>query len=155
MQVLSLTLFLPTTSTAIVSLHPVMVSGEYYGKCPSQFDREAALQSINLMPMSATFCLMGFANDAVSAVPECGERMWHQLVNLNMTDPSQECPSTWRQLQNNGIRVCAPEETAYSSTAVCKSAFYNTSRPYTKVCMWQSYWVPDWRCSCISIHIRQ
>ena len=34
----------------------------------------------------------------------CGPGFWHQLVYLNMTDPSQQCPSAWREyiLSNQG-----------------------------------------------------
>lgn len=129
MQVFSLILSLPATTTAIVGLHdPVTVPGEY-GKCPSQADRQAAFQRIST---NVSSILMDFANN-ISEVPNCGEGMWHQVINLDMTDPSQQCPSTWIQLQNNDIRVCAGDDVG-NSRAICESAFYPAGRQYRKVC---------------------
>ena len=52
----------------------------------------------------------------------------------DMTDPLQQCPSTWRQLQDGSTRVCASEDSGYRGAGTCKSALYTTGRQYTKVC---------------------
>ena len=94
--------FVSTNNLYRLSLPPVIV-GEY-GECLNQFDRDAVLQNINT---NISNILIELTKD-VSAVPECGEGMWHQLVNLDMNDPSQECPSIWRQLQNKSTGVQNP-----------------------------------------------
>lgn len=130
-QIVSTALFLPRTTADIIDLQPVSISGEY-SKCPNQADRQTAYQNINT---NISNILMNFTNNNyISIQSECGEGMWHQVINLDMTDPSQECPSTWIELQNDGVRVCAAEDTAYFTAAVCKSVFYNTIHPYTHVC---------------------
>ena len=40
-------------------------------------------------------------------VPNCGAGLWHQVAFLNMSDPTQQCPSVWREFIFDGIRVCA------------------------------------------------
>ena len=43
-----------------------------------------------------------------SQILQCGDGLWYRVAYLNMSDPSQQCPSAWReQIQITGIRVCA------------------------------------------------
>ena len=62
---------------------------------------------------------------------ECGDGLWYRVAYLNMTDPSQQCPSTWRLYNNSGVRACGRPVT---SGASCPATFYTTGRQYSKVC---------------------
>ena len=36
----------------------------------------------------------------------CGPGLWWQVASLNMGDPSQQCPSAWREYNTSGVRAC-------------------------------------------------
>ena len=61
----------------------------------------------------------------------CGPGLWYQVAHLNMSDPSQQCPSVWRNYTNNGIRACGRPSV---STGSCAAKCYLTSNQYSRVC---------------------
>ena len=62
----------------------------------------------------------------------CGAGEWYRVAYLNMSDPSQQCPSTWREYnKSNQFRACGRP---VSTVATCPSHFYPTHRHYSKVC---------------------
>ena len=46
----------------------------------------------------------------------CGAGQWHRIAFLNMTDPSQQCPSAWREYNTSGVRACGRP---YSTEGSC------------------------------------
>ena len=73
---------------------------------------------------------------ALSVQPEairmhCGAGLWYPVAHLNMTDPSQQCPSAWREVTMDGIRVCARPNSTEGS---CPGVLYHASYQYSKVC---------------------
>ena len=64
-------------------------------------------------------------------IPECGDGLWYRVAYINMTDPSQQCPPTWRLYNDSGVRACGRPVT---SGASCPATFYTTGRQYNKVC---------------------
>ena len=91
--------------------------------CPPQEKIQAAIMDIR-----------NDINDtaqAIRKIPNCGDGLWYRVAHLNMSDPSQQCPSAWRQFTLNGERVCArPTSTAGS----CPAALYPVGHQYRKVC---------------------
>ena len=62
----------------------------------------------------------------------CGAGQWHRIAFLNMTDPSQQCPSAWREYNTSGVRACGRK---YSTEGSCSSSTYKAdSVPYRRVC---------------------
>ena len=63
----------------------------------------------------------------------CGTGGWYLVVQLNMSNPVQQCPSVWRDYSNiaRGVRGCRRPETTSGS---CSATFYATSRQYSRVC---------------------
>ena len=62
----------------------------------------------------------------------CGAGQWHRIAFLNMTDPSQQCPSAWREYNTSGIRACGRP---YSTNGSCLGVTYGTeSMTYSRVC---------------------
>ena len=61
----------------------------------------------------------------------CGRGEWSRLAFLNMSDPSQQCPSAWKEYNTSGIRACGRRA---SSDKSCSSTFYSTTQNYRKVC---------------------
>ena len=59
----------------------------------------------------------------------CGKGLWHRIAYLNMTDPSQQCPSNWRQYNvNASVRACGRFGVS------CPGVFYSVGHQYSKVC---------------------
>ena len=63
----------------------------------------------------------------------CGSELWYRVAHLNMSDPSQQCPSSWREYNTSGIRACGCGRPA-SSSGSCPATLYATSHQYSKVC---------------------
>ena len=62
----------------------------------------------------------------------CGSGEWHRVAYLNMTDPSQQCPPTWREYSSNNTKVCGR---VVNTEGSCSSTLFPiTSGPYNRVC---------------------
>ena len=48
-----------------------------------------------------------------------------------MSDPSQQCPSAWREYNTSGVRACGRPE---SESGSCPATIYSTGRQYNRVC---------------------
>ena len=67
---------------------------------------------------------------AVAGTHPCGEGNWLKIAHLNMSDPSEQCPPTWR-LYTSPIRACGRPVT---NTGSCPSTVYDTQGyTYSKV----------------------
>ena len=60
----------------------------------------------------------------------CGPGEWRQVAHLNMSDPTQQCPSAWREYNTSGVRACGRP----SSGGSCAATTYPTSFQYRRVC---------------------
>ena len=63
--------------------------------------------------------------------PNCGAGLWYRVAFLNMSDPSQQCPSAWRLVTTNGVRACGRPA---SSGSPCPGTFYSATSEYQRVC---------------------
>ena len=61
----------------------------------------------------------------------CGTGLWYQVAHLSMSDPSQQCPSVWREYNESGIRACGRPT---ASTGSCATNRYLLSNEYSRVC---------------------
>ena len=69
---------------------------------------------------------------ALSMQPEaCGTGLWYCVAHLDMTDPSQQCPSAWREYNTSQFRACGRP---VSSVASRPSQIFPISHQYSKVC---------------------
>ena len=59
----------------------------------------------------------------------CGPGLWYQVAHLNMSDPSQKCPSVWRDY--NRVRACGRP---FAATGSCATKRYLISNQYSRVC---------------------
>ena len=65
--------------------------------------------------------------------PSCGDGSWTRVAYLNMTDPLQQCPASWRLYSANGVRACGRPVTT-STTGGCYSQIYTVQQSYRRVC---------------------
>ena len=106
---------------------PVATKGEgIAGTCPSQEKRNATIQNItasirHVISQTTTF----------NETSNCGPGLWYKVASLNMSDPSQQCPSAWREYNTSGVRACGRPVTSRGS---CPGVFYATNRQYSQVC---------------------
>ena len=73
-------------------------------------------------------------NDIISTLQlhfYCGAGQWNRIAYLNVSDPSQQCPSDWKEVTTNGVRACGR---LAASTASCPGTFYSASSMYQRVC---------------------
>ena len=63
--------------------------------------------------------------------PHCGAGLWYRVAFLNMSDPSQQCPSAWRLVTTNGVRACGRQEFSASTRS---DTFYSATSEYQRVC---------------------
>ena len=108
---------------ASVVVKPVVLR-DPVGPCLSQERREAIIQTFKVS-VQATLEVTYSKN------PNCGPGPWVRVAYLNMTDPSQHCPSAWREDNSNGVRFCRRPVTSSGS---CPGTSYITGRWYSKVC---------------------
>lgn len=114
---------LPIQQTTIP---PVVTYGNGMRSCPSSQQRENAFQTIRQNVVNA----LGL--DINDPSFQCGTGQWTRIAYLDMTDPFQRCPSTWRENITNGVRVCGRPST---SNNMCHGTFYSSGgQTYTKVC---------------------
>ena len=92
--------------------------------CPSQGELDTTIKNIN----QSIFSIL---QQLYSQVPQCGDGLWHQVAYLNVSDPSHLCPSPWREITSDGIRVCGQPSSGEGS---CHSVFYPVNSQYSKVC---------------------
>ena len=108
-------------------LNPAVIPGTV-GICPSQEIRDATLQNITA---SVQAIIQENYSANVSSNSNCGDGLWYRVAYLNMSDPSQQCPSVWSENNTNGIRSCRRPQTSSGS---CPGTSYTTGRQYSKVC---------------------
>ena len=101
-------------------------NGDLGGSCPSKEELDTALN--NIRNYSSAVVQEIFIS---SQIPLCGGGLWYRIAHLNMSDPSQQCPSAWREVTMDGIRVCARPNSTEGS---CPGVLYHASRQYSKVC---------------------
>ena len=103
-------------------LSPVIMNGNSSTSkiCPSTEKLNSALLELKVNVLNLLL--------NVKSVPECGEGIWHQVAYFNMTDRSQQCPSAWRSITLDGIRVCK------RPSGGCPGTVYSVNRTYSKVC---------------------
>ena len=103
------------------TLPPNVIQGDGSRTCPSEQERAAARESITSSVRSIFSTQAGSAN--------CGPGQWYRVAYLNMSDPTQTCPSPWRVYNANGVRACGRPVTD------CYSVNYpSNGRRYSRVC---------------------
>ena len=106
------------------TLDPIIVYSKN-GSCPPQGVRDAAIESIRASVQSTLL---------THIVINCGPGDWHRVAYLNMSDPTQQCPSAWREYNtgHGGVRVCGRPVTNGPSCAQVQYPSNNSQ--YSRVC---------------------
>ena len=75
------------------------------------------------------------ARVGIQLPPPCSSGPWTRVASLNMSDPLEQCPPSWRLYSANGVRACGRQVTT-STTGGCYSQNYTIQKslPYQRVC---------------------
>ena len=74
----------------------------------------------------------------------CGSSGWMRVAHLNMTDPSEQCPSGFRLYSESDVRACGSPTLAKGCQASVRFATH--AIPFSEVCgrvTGYQYWSPD------------
>ena len=100
-----------------------VLQGDGSQTCPSEEQRELLRNEIK----NATRSLLG--GSVVPILQACGGSGWRRVAYLNMSDPSQQCPSVWQEI-TTPHRVCGR-----FTGGSCEGLTYSTgSEQYDQVC---------------------
>ena len=71
--------------------------------------------------------------DNVTIRTNCGDGTWHRIAFLNMSNPSQTCPSPWTLYSNStyGVKGCGRP---FSTSSTCSPRYYYPDRQINRVC---------------------
>ena len=97
---------------------PLQVINGAVGTCASQHLRDLTRQN-----------LIQSVDNIIADIPPCSLGQWTRVAFLNMSDPVQQCPSSWRLYSANGVRACGR-----ASGPGCNSRNYRVNQQYNKVC---------------------
>ena len=118
-----------------VTYNTTILEGGRNGGCPATEDSEVARNTIN---QDVRQQLRSIAPQQGGALPDrigsacCGlTEGWTRVVYVNMSDPSQQCPSGWEEA-SRPVRSCGR---VASTSGSCDSVNFTTSgRSYSRVC---------------------
>ena len=112
-------------NTTLPLLYPGQIlQGDAIQICPSEKQEERVRNEVD----NATLSLL--RETVLPLLQACGSTGWRRIAYLNMSDPSQQCPSVWREI-TTPFRVCRRR----SSTGSCEGLNYTTgSEQYNQVC---------------------
>ena len=96
--------------------------------CPPQASLEQARVNISTVVRGL---VKNFIRETYDIIQECGSGEWHTVVNLDMTDPSQQCPSAWMEYSSGGVRAC---ERIQNVGGGCEGTIFTMDRSYSKIC---------------------
>ena len=113
---------------AVQVVNPVVIPRtDGAGTCPSQEERSMAHENIT-RSVNAILLSMQFQSER----SPCGPGEWHRVAYLNMSDPTQQCPSAWREYNTSGVRACGRPVTNVGSCAQVQYPSNNSQ--YSRVC---------------------
>ena len=102
-----------------------VLQGDGSQTCPSEEQLEIVRNEVD----SATLSLL--RESVVPALQPCGGSGWRHVAYLNMSDPTQQCPSVWQEI-TTPHRVCGRRS---NTSASCEGLNYTTgSEQYDQVC---------------------
>ena len=113
-----------------------VLQGDGSQTCPSEAQRERTRNEVKnatgrLLRESVVPLLQGNQTSQISQTICDGTTGWRRVAYLNMSDPSQQCPSVWREY-TSPQRVCGRRSTL---TGSCEGVTYTTgSTQYDQVC---------------------
>ena len=62
----------------------------------------------------------------------CGAGEWYRVAYLNMSNPTEQCPSTWQEYNSTGgVRACGRP---FSTEGSCAVTLYHVNKQYNRVC---------------------
>ena len=116
-----------------IKISPLALAGAHNtsGMCPTQTSLEHAHANVST---TVRGLIRNFINETIDDFylsQDCRSGEWHTVVNLDMTDPSQQCPSAWMEYNSRGVRAC---ERIQNVGGACDGTTFATDHLYEKIC---------------------
>ena len=74
-------------------------------------------------------------NENLQIQSYCGPGQWQRVAYLNMSDPTEQCPTAWELYNTSAVRACGrPQSDALSNEQNCPATAYSTNYQYSRVC---------------------
>ena len=108
---------------------PVVVLPGSGHMCPSDQQVMSVKESITGIVKTTLELLY---QDYYASRPSCGPGLWKRIAYINMSDPSQQCPSNWSEYVISGVRSCR-RPTADNGGCVSEY-FFSGNSEYHQVC---------------------
>ena len=119
---------LQSTTVAQLYLTPTTIEQADPMSCSSLEERELILRNV---ANTVRYLLQKILADMDrKQVPACGEGKWHLVAHVNMSDPMQQCPTTWREY-SAPARACGRPE---GGRGCASHTFSVDGIEYSKVC---------------------
>ena len=116
-------------------ISPLTLAGSGNGtgirRCPAQAALEQARVNISAVVRHHVKNFIRETYNILYLSQECGSGEWHRVVDLDMTDPSQQCPSACMEYNSGGVRAC---ERIQNVGGGCDGTTFTTDRSYKKIC---------------------
>ena len=75
----------------------------------------------------------------------CGHGRWTRVAYLNMSDPLQQCPTSWRLYSANGVRACGHPVRDINRRMLLTELHCSTELSES---VWTNNWLSDWKHKC-------
>ena len=75
----------------------------------------------NLSKLFDAFNRLGASIEGEVTQLHCGAGVWYRAAYLNMSNSSQQCPSSWREFTSSNIKVCGRANSQFGS---CSSTLF-------------------------------
>ena len=79
--------------------------------------------SIELLDALNTFLLAQLQCTSLQIQTSCGPGLWYCVAYLNMSNPTEQCPSAWMEYNSGGVRACGRSA---STSGSCPGVRYST-----------------------------
>ena len=128
----SISLHLDTTDDNITSaLNQLSTTQHHLSRFASQLDAANSNITSLLSEVINLQTQVTSIQTQVSDLHPCGPGEWRRVAYLNMRDPTQQCPSAWREYNTGGVRACWKPSTSGGS---CHATTYLIDFQYRRVC---------------------
>ena len=121
-------------NSSLITVSPFVIPGDSTNSCPQTEERISARENLKNEVLNV---LIGITSSidgdsrTSTTVTECGEGQWYRIAHLNMSSPSEHCPSVWNEY-TTPVRTCGRQVS--SGTSCSPNIYSSNGYRYSKVC---------------------
>ena len=97
----------------------------------TEFLLNISKSSVKLLDTLNTIHIVQSQYTSLQIQISCGPGLWYCVAYLNISNPTEQCPSAWREYNSGGVRACGRPT---STSGSCPGVQYSTCNQYSRVC---------------------